>query len=765
MNGLLVRLVFFLSFFCSALAQWTQVNNGLYTNPRIGAFLTKGNVIFTGTGDNGVYRSIDSGATWVQTNNGINIFYVNALISNGGYFFAGLDYVGIYRSSDNGGSWVQINNGLTNLHIKDFIVKDSYLFAGTYGGGIYRSDDNGANWGQVNNGLTDLGIVSFTVNQNYLFAATGNGVYRSSDYGANWSQMNNGLNNGTFALATSGIYIFAGNGYGVWRSSDNGTTWVKYSTGIPPSVVQTFDVRDGYIFAGGQGGVYRSSDYGANWVQINDGMPGGVFVRAITVCGGYLFIGTNQGQGGGIFRRPLSEVYIPLAPELVSPVNDAIGLSITPVLSWRSTDYAAKYYLQIANDTLFSQLVVNDSTLIDTIKQVSSLVNNHKYYWRVKALNMTSSSPWSVSRCFTTEKACVNITLLNQWNLVSMPVVTSNMHTQTLFPTANSSAFGYVNGYISADTLKAGAGYWLRFPDTLSLSFCGSPVPGGTISIKSGWNIVGAYDKGVLVSAITTTPSSIITSAFFGYTNGYQMSSSLQPGKGYWVRSSQSGVINLPIGLVKNTDNYLQEKIDPSWNHLIITDNAGNNQTLYLSPQSINGYDLPPIPPSPIFDVRFATDRYTESIANGSQEISINSGEYPVALKAIGTDFTIKDVVSGRLFNRTVRNGETAIITNPAIKKLKISSIVAPKEFALYQNYPNPFNPSTTINFQVPVTAQVTLKVFDVLGNEVITIVNEVKQAGSYDVTFNGAGLSSGVYFYQLKARNFIDTKKLTLIK
>ncbi len=85
--------------------------------------------------------------------------------------------------------------------------------------------------------------------------------------------------------------------------------------------------------------------------------------------------------------------------------------------------------------------------------------------------------------------------------------------------------------------------------------------------------------------------------------------------------------------------------------------------------------------------------------------------------------------------------------------------------FKLNQNYPNPFNPSTTINFVVPYQTRVTLKVYNVLGSEVATLVNGEKPAGSYNVNFNAGNLASGVYFYQLKANNFISTKKLMLIK
>ena len=86
-------------------------------------------------------------------------------------------------------------------------------------------------------------------------------------------------------------------------------------------------------------------------------------------------------------------------------------------------------------------------------------------------------------------------------------------------------------------------------------------------------------------------------------------------------------------------------------------------------------------------------------------------------------------------------------------------------DFELYQNYPNPFNPSTRIQYQVPFISQVVLKIFDVLGNEIATLVNEEKPAGGYEVEFNAEKLASGIYFYRLQVADFIQTKKMLLLK
>jgi len=88
-----------------------------------------------------------------------------------------------------------------------------------------------------------------------------------------------------------------------------------------------------------------------------------------------------------------------------------------------------------------------------------------------------------------------------------------------------------------------------------------------------------------------------------------------------------------------------------------------------------------------------------------------------------------------------------------------------PNDYSVSQNYPNPFNPITTINYSIPKSGLVTIKVYDVLGAEVTSLVNEYKPVGSYQVTFNAEKLSSGVYFYQLKTDLFVKTKKLILMK
>jgi hypothetical protein len=89
----------------------------------------------------------------------------------------------------------------------------------------------------------------------------------------------------------------------------------------------------------------------------------------------------------------------------------------------------------------------------------------------------------------------------------------------------------------------------------------------------------------------------------------------------------------------------------------------------------------------------------------------------------------------------------------------------SPKDFSLYQNYPNPFNPSTTISWQTSVSGWQTLKVYDALGIEVTTLIDEFKPAGSYEIEFDATNIPSGVYFYRLITAPFIESKKMILMK
>lgn len=128
-------------------------------------------------------------------------------------------------------------------------------------------------------------------------------------------------------------------------------------------------------------------------------------------------------------------------------------------------------------------------------------------------------------------------------------------------------------------------------------------------------------------------------------------------------------------------------------------------------------------------------------------------------------------------YESVLGEGSRGIHNTKLVKELLIQSILRfdptdvtdenglPEEFNLSQNYPNPFNPATEISFTLPVEGEVSLVVYDVLGNKIETLVNETKPAGTYRITWNGTNYSSGVYYYRMESGNFVQTKKMLLIK
>jgi hypothetical protein len=134
---------------------------------------------------------------------------------------------------------------------------------------------------------------------------------------------------------------------------------------------------------------------------------------------------------------------------------------------------------------------------------------------------------------------------------------------------------------------------------------------------------------------------------------------------------------------------------------------------------------------------------------------------------SVGTDHFINltsDLATAAVVNKWSVMGDHDLV-DVVTTDVKDLSGIRPSTYSLSQNYPNPFNPSTKIQFAIPKSGLVTMKVYDLLGQEVATLVNEQKNAGSYEVDFNAANLNSGVYFYQITSGNYSVTKKMLLLK
>jgi hypothetical protein len=291
-------------------------------------------------------------------------------------------------------------------------------------------------------------------------------------------------------------------------------------------------------------------------------------------------------------------VTIPNIPQLATPLDNAINQSVNISLKWNKTQRATSYQLQLATDSLFANLIINDSTLTDTLRLVSSLSNNVTYYWKVLAKDIAGLSNWSAIRKFTT--------------IVQLP-------NQTILLSPESGAT------VTAD------------------------------SVACIWN--------------QCAPEIL----------------------NYWFERAADSLFTSN----RIVDSTLVDTV-------IITRQLTNNKTFWWRVRASN-------------------------IAGWGE-------------------FSVK-----RFFN--------AIITSVADQ----GNI--PHVFALEQNYPNPFNPTTIIEYDVPKTVHVKIFVFDILGRQVKTLVDEEKSAGNYKVEFDANNFSSGVYFYRIETTEFTDTKKLILMK
>ncbi len=124
--------------------------------------------------------------------------------------------------------------------------------------------------------------------------------------------------------------------------------------------------------------------------------------------------------------------------------------------------------------------------------------------------------------------------------------------------------------------------------------------------------------------------------------------------------------------------------------------------------------------------------------------------------------FTDKNLIGGSRFSYRLKQ-----IDNDGKFEYsdEVEIMLIPTIFELVQNYPNPFNPTTKIKYRLPASSKVTLKIYNVLGNEVITLLDDEKEAGTYEFIFNAGDYSSGVYIYSLQAGSFVETKKMVLMK
>jgi hypothetical protein len=471
-------------------------------------------------------------------------------------------------------------------------------------------------------------------------------------------------------------------------------------------------------------------------------------------------------------------------PALTSPINSISGATVNPRLQWSVSTMAQRYYLQVSLDSLFGSAIVSDSTITNNYRDIGPLSSGTTYFWRVLAIYQTLHSSWSETWSFTTgSSATYSYSMNARWNLVSLPVSVGNPAVTAQFPTSASLAYDYVpnSGYAMQTSLAIGTGYWLKFGSAQSVSVTGTPVTADTIDVLPGWNLIGSISNPVVAASVTAIGTSV-ASEYFGYNNGYARSDTIVPSRAYWVKVSNAGKLVLGSGTL--TKSITGAHFFSSLNRITAEDAAGNIQVLYFGNQpegtiASDRFEMPPAPPQGAFDIRFSSGKFVEfADANQQREIPmiISSDHYPVTIRW--------NMVSGKTGATLSLNGnEVASGTEGAVSLLEPGSLLslklgassssaAPHEFSLEQNYPNPFNPTTVIRYTLPAESRVVLKVYNLVGEAISTLVNSVQSAGSKSVEWNSGNFPSGIYFYRIEITNaenpaqyFTQGRKMLLIK
>ena len=676
-----------------------------------------------------INKSTDGGNTWTNKSStgGISVFFID---QNTGWV-AGNN--GILKSTDGGETWINKSSS-TGSYIRFF---DSNVGM-CVGGEILVSTDGGETWSSKSG--PSLQSINF-INSTTIWGSSSNGtVYKTFDFGDTWITLNVGL-------GFEGKVFFI-NEYTGWVGG--GTNWIdegkniwKYSV-EPPSP----PVWSNHITVEDAGGTESSKaltfgqhidatdslDASLSEYELPPPPPTGIFDARFNLP-------TNPQVSSFIDYRDSAKT------EIIWTMTFQPGSSGYPMtFSWDSTSFP--------NGTFYLKDLINGSYIFVNMKNQSSYV-------------LTNPVITSLSIIYRGVSSIVDVN--NEWNMISVPLLAEDMSLSNLFPTATSLAYGFEGSYVTEDTLVGGKGYWLKFDGNQQVRIYGSRM-GDTVLLETGWNMFGVYEEDISISQITSTPPGIVATYFFGYNDGYYIADTLKSGKGYWVRVTEGGVLNLnSSSLMKDGEQLQFAEMDKNWGKIKITDSKGKSITLFATEDEIesNFYELPPMPPTGIFDARYSSGRLAENLSS-EQIIQISSDSYPITIRAEGLNIAVRDIINGELLNEELKNGEEIRITNNKITSIEVSGKIIgglPISYELYQNYPNPFNPTTTIKFAVPKESQVDLSIYNILGELVSTLVNEELKPGYYEYEFNAPSLSSGVYIYRINTGDFVQSKKMVILK
>jgi photosystem II stability/assembly factor-like uncharacterized protein len=714
-----IILVLILSGFIQSQNFWQQTNGPLGGSTG-GIAENSMNELFIGAtyyNPTKVFKSINNGQRWFDTYNGVQGVEPEVMVI--GYddyiFFSGYA-TSIVRSTNNGESWQQYiipwpNNDIYELHV----ASNNYVFAGIAGFpsiSILLSTNNGDSWEDksvpINTNV--YAIASF---QNKVFTGTsGNGVYYSTNYGNSWTQSSLDTNYiASLAVSSSGN-VFAGTFSGlIYKSADSGGNWdILHGIWGYECVSTIMTQVPGYIFVGlgrwlslssGEA-IFRSTDEGETWTLVNNGIyTSAGIVELISTSNGYIYATTAD---NGTFR---TSDYGDSWEQVGPIISNVMDVAIDDV----GNIFAGTYYtVYCSTNGGFSWELKSNGIDNDIITVITATKNGD--IWG-------GSTNYNGGLYHSTNKG-ENWTKISGFGLIYS--VDDNNAGEIFVATATNLMCSTDNG--ASWQVKHNQAYGRLFITESNEIYFGHRF-GLEVSTDNGNNWTEILQTNFIEEIFVDNKNNIFASSDAGL-----------------LRSSDSGL---------SWDTVSSDFITP-----YVTSITGNSTNqLYCTVRTNSG------------PVQYA---YYASYDDGIIWVDISED-----MPSPGTSLAMD--TSGYLYCGTEYTGvyrsssPTTGITIESEKKLS---------YLLEQNYPNPFNPTTKIKFTIPsveTTRRVvftTLKVYDILGNEIATLVNEELSAGEYEVEFGASSgssfrlvrnLTSGIYFYTLRAGDFIQTKKMVVIK
>ena len=430
----------------------------------------------------------------------------------------------------------------------------------------------------------------------------------------------------------------------------------------------------------------------------------------------------------------------PGMPFLLSPVNGGAGYAANVLLSWTGVVGAMTYRCQVASDSLFSLVTLDDSTIAAPQVQVKRLAGNSTYWWRVMSKNTVGVSSYSSVWKFTTARAYQvpqRILFSGLTGEMLADSITSSYTAATVldYAGAREKIYGEIDKV--GDTLKCVyTGYACYMPPG---------VPPLTAAGNGGMNAEHTFPQSV--GAGTGNATSDMHHIYAAYNT---------------VNSARS---NWPYA-------ELPDAAVTTWYRL----GGSSNTKPAVDEEEYSKFGTTSFEPRDAHKGHVARAIfYFYTIYKAQSSASFFEGmkatllkwhsQFPVDSSEYARTNKIAVYQSGKANPFILDTTLVRRVYAPSVTSVAASGAALPAAYVLEQNYPNPFNPSTAIRFYVPEAAMVTLAVYDVLGRTVSTLIHEMKSPGQYTVHWNAAAMTSGMYFYRLEAGSYSSTRRLVVQK